>query len=90
MKLLSQTLVSHQAARRFLNCGRFNSPDYHDKASHTLSRKTNQATGNFLYIPTVIFCVKKVKSLQRALIHACHLDQTLHLEVMKHSYASKV
>ena len=90
MNLLSQTLVSHQAARRFLNCGRFNSPDYHDKASHTLSRKTNQATGNFLYIPTVIFCVKKVKSLQRALIHACHLDQTLHLEVMKNSYASKV
>ena len=90
MKLLSQTLVSHQAARRFLNCGRFNSPDYHDKASHTLSRKTNQATGNFLYIPTVIFCVKKVKSMQTALIRACHLDQTLHLEVMKDSYASKV
>ena len=90
MKLLSQTLVSHQAARRFLNCERFNSPDYHDKASHTLSRKTNQATGNFLYIPTVIFCVKKVKSLQTALIRACHLDQTLHLEVMKDSYASKV
>ena len=90
MKLLSQTLVSHQAARRFLNCGRFNSPDYHDKASHTLSRKTNQATGNFLYIPTVIFCVKKVKSLQTTLIRACHLDQTLHLEVMKDSYASKV
>lgn len=90
MKLLSQTIVSHQAARRFLNCGRFNSPDYHDKASHTLSRKTNQATGNFLYIPTVIFCVKKVKSLQTALIRACHLDQTLHLEVMKDSYASKV
>ena len=90
MKLLSQTLVSHQAARRFLNCGRFNSPDYHDKASHTLSRKTNQATGNFLYIPTVIFCVKKIKSLQTALIRACHLDQTLHLEVMKDSYASKV
>ena len=90
MKLFSQTLVSHQAARRFLNCGRFKSPDYHDKASHTLSRKTNQATGNFLYIPTVIFCVKKIKSLQTALIHACHLDQTLHLEVMKDSYASKV
>ena len=90
MKLLSQTLASHQAARRFLNCGRFNSPDYHDKASHTLSRNTNQATGNFLYIPTVIFCVKKVKSIQTALIRACHLDQTLHLEVMKDSYASKV
>ena len=90
MKLLSQTLVSHQAARRFLNCGWFNSLDYHDKASHTLSKKTNQATGNFLYIPTVIFCVKKVKSLQTALIRACHLDQTLHLEVMKDSYASKV
>ena len=90
MKLLSQTLVSHQAARRFLNCGRFNSPDYHDKASHTLSWKTNQATGNFLYIPTVIFFVKKVKSLQTALIRACHLDQTLHLEGMKDSYASKV
>lgn len=43
-----------------------------------------------LVIPTVIFCVKKIKSLQTALIHACHLDQTLHLEVMKDSYASKV
>ena len=90
MNLLSQTLVSHQTARRYLNCERFNSPDYHDKASHTLSRKTNQATGNFLYIPTVIFCVKKVKSMHTALIRACQLDQTLHLEVMKDSYASKV
>lgn len=49
-----------------------------------------QTTGNFLQIPADICCVKKVKSLQTALIRACHLDQTLHLEVMKDSYASKV